>query len=62
MQATAKQRNIIPGTLSSGIIICAETQRSKHMPNAGFASVLPPLGSLNWVREESSERGFIGQF
>jgi len=56
-QATSKQRNIIPRTLSSGLIICAETQRSKQMPSAGFASVQPPLGSLNWVREESDQGG-----
>lgn len=42
VQATSKQRNIIPQTLSSGLIICAETQRSKQMPSASFASV-PPL-------------------
>ena len=46
VQATSKQRNIIPRTLSSGLIICAETQRSKQMPSAGFASVHAPLGKL----------------
>ena len=62
VQATSKQRNIIPRTLSSGLIICAETQRSKQTPSAGFASVHAPLGSLNWVREESDQGRVIGQF
>ena len=57
VQATSKQRNIIPRTLSSALIICAETQRCKQMRRAGFAAVHPPLGSLNWVREESNQGG-----
>ena len=57
------RRNLLCFSTSFSLILLnLEGQRSKQTPSAGFASVHAPLGSLNWVREESDQGRVIGQF